>query len=333
MLKWELETKELPLKVDWAISRGKCSSKTNFFIVLSDKTIKAYGEVAFNGRYEESEEGIREQFAAFLEDLPSTITSSEELYTYLEGLDLSASLRFGIESAFFHYLALASGKTVQELLGVSKVQRLKTSFSIPLMPHSDISDFFKSHDLTRFEAIKVKLDGKDDELRIKEIRKNFSGKLRFDANECFKNVKEVTNFLDSLGDLSDVELIEQPLPAHQHNEMKELKGKISIPIFADESLTQGNITDDFKECFDGVNIKLMKAGGYMNALKQIRQAREKGLKIMLGCMIETTLGISSAFHIAHKVDYFDLDGFLFLKDDPFKLIHEEKGFLFPADYH
>ena len=99
-------------------------------------------------------------------------------------------------------------------------------------------------------------------------------------------------------------------------------------IFADESVQDGRIIDDFQLGFHGINVKLSKAGGYYKAQRQLKEARELGLKTMLGCMVESSLGISCAMNIAHGVDYFDLDGFLLLKEDPMKLVYEEMGKLY-----
>ena len=102
---------------------------------------------------------------------------------------------------------------------------------------------------------------------------------------------------------------------------------------ADESITTGEVTSYYKERFDGINIKLMKSGGYFTAIKQIRQAKRLGLEIMIGCMIESSLGISSAMNLAYGLDYFDLDGMLIIQKDPFDLVHENNGMLIKTELH
>jgi L-alanine-DL-glutamate epimerase-like enolase superfamily enzyme len=106
-----------------------------------------------------------------------------------------------------------------------------------------------------------------------------------------------------------------------------LKKTCPFDLIADESIEDQGDFDFLKTQFHGVNMKLMKAGGYLNGLKILNSAREKGLKTMVGCMIESSLGIYSAYNLASNVDYLDLDGFIIIKDDPFNLLVEENGYI------
>jgi len=327
MLDWKIKEIELPLLVDWHIARGSTQVKKNFIVEIIHSPHNAQGEVAFNVRYGESAAMVKEDFERFLEACPYEIKSLEELVRFLEELSICSSLRFGIESAFVHYLALLSGKSVQELLGIDSVNMVQTSFSIPIMEPGKIEEFIIQNKLSRFHALKIKLEGAASYGLLEQVLKCYEGKIRLDANEGFKNPDEVLLFLEKFKK-APIEFVEQPLSAEAHNDYLYLKKMTPFPLIADESLTSNDVTSYYKERFHGVNIKLMKAGGYMKALRQIKQARELRLKTMLGCMIETSLGISCAMNVAHRVDYFDLDGHLLLEKDPFNQIEEENGKLF-----
>jgi L-alanine-DL-glutamate epimerase-like enolase superfamily enzyme len=111
------------------------------------------------------------------------------------------------------------------------------------------------------------------------------------------------------------------------NESIYLKKHFPFTLFADESVTDKADFSQLKLMFDGINVKLMKAGGYFNALQLLKGAKANKLKTMIGCMVETTLGISSGMHLCSLADYADLDSFLVVKNEPFGLLKEEDGVL------
>lgn len=328
MLKWSIEELQLPLKFMWKITRGSKDFGHIFIVRVQDESFCGEGEISFNIRYGETSDGILKSFERFQNDFPGSISSVEELIHFLAEGEYPSSFRFGIESAFVHYLALLVDRPVNELLGVPAINSVKTSFSIPIMEPGEIGDFIAEHNLTRFRSLKVKI-GKDDGLDlIKEVQKNYVGNLRVDANEAWTDPDEVISFIGALGDNCPIEFLEQPLRANCHDEYLFLKDQAAVDIMADESILSGEVTDYHRDRFHAINIKLMKSGGYMKAIKQLRDAKEMGLKTMIGCMVETSIGISSAMNIAHGVDYYDLDGALLLEKDPFNMITEENGKLF-----
>ncbi len=158
-------------------------------------------------------------------------------------------------------------------------------------------------------------------------------RLRVDANcgwspqEAADRIADITRF--------DLELIEQPLPAGCLGELKRLResGPVresGIPIIADEDCVRPADLERLADAVDGVNIKLAKCGGIVEALRMIRRARSLGLKVMLGCMVETSLGVAAAAQIASLADYVDLDGHLLLADDPFTGLELTQGVVRPA---
>lgn len=175
----------------------------------------------------------------------------------------------------------------------------------------------------RYPVLKIKLGVKDDLLIMREVRKLAPKKvLRVDAN-CGWTVKEAIQKAKALEKLG-VEFIEQPIPAGNNAALKKIKNGIGLPLMTDESsLTPGDIPA-LRDCVDGINIKLVKCAGLREGLKMIHIARSCGLKIMLGCMIESSVLITAAAQLSPLVDFADLDGNLLIKDDPFTGVHITK---------
>jgi len=326
MLEWTLKKIELELKFPWKIARGTAYSKTNFIVTVECDGSVGQGEVAFNTRYGESEEGIESSFKDFLEQGAEDLNSIEALIQLAQSLQLPASLSFGLESAMAHMQCAMTGKNIHQMLCVPQVHGVPTSFSLPIMPPSEVEVFINKHQLLRFSALKVKLGAEDVNDVVAEVLRCYSGPIRLDANEAFSTAEEFFKHCKSFKN-APIKFIEQPFKAADFDLYRAVNPKSPFDIFADESITDGEIYPQYKELFHGINVKLMKAGGYMRALKQLRTARELGLKTMVGCMIETSLGISSAMNIVTNVDYCDLDGCLLIKNDPFHAVSEEKGIL------
>jgi glutamate racemase len=329
---WVFEKRKLPLRVNWSISRGSLAEKENGFVLFKDDGLEGRGEVAFLTHGSTSIDDIEEAFLKFKEEAPSYINGLDDLTALLSSMELPSALRFAIESSYVHYLSQVMDSTKQRVLGVREVSKIQTSFSIPLMPSENVEGYIKNNSLSRFHSLKIKVADFDDYKFVLRVCDLFSGKIRIDGNECFSEAKEVLAFLEPLSHIP-LEFVEQPLASSKHEEAIRLRERSKVMLMADESVQDGPIIDDFQKMFHGVNIKLMKAGGYIKAMNQLREARALGLKTMLGCMVETSVGISSAMNIAHGVDFFDLDGFLLLKEDPFKLVYEDKGTLYYSHNH
>jgi L-Ala-D/L-Glu epimerase len=329
MIRWSIAEIDLPLKFTWAISRGEWASKKNIILKIEDQetNMEALGEVAFNSRYEESIEQIREGLSSFLSAWGPKINSLEDFIALIDDLQIPPCLRFGLEATFVHYLAILFGRPVPELLGIRPKNAVETSFSIPLMDPEKLSFFLEEHHLARFCALKLKLNREMALPLTQELLRLYPGPIRLDGNECWENPDEVLTFLEAI-DTQRVQMLEQPLHAEAHDAHCYLFSRSPVPIFADESLRNSDVTEYYAQRFHGINIKLMKAGGYFQALRQLKMAQALGLQTMLGCMVESSLGISSAMHIADGFDYFDLDGHLLLKEDPYHCLSEENGRLF-----
>lgn len=166
---------------------------------------------------------------------------------------------------------------------------------------------------TPWPIYKIKLGTDNDVAIVKELRQHTDAKFRIDAN-CAWTAKETIINAPLLKELG-VEFLEQPLNANDWEGMEQVMHQSVLPIIADESCI---IESDVEKCalhFSGINIKLTKCGGLTPALRMIQKAKEMGLKVMVGCMTESTVGISSIAQLLPQLDYVDMDGAMLLKED------------------
>lgn len=322
---WNIEEKKLPLKFTWKISRNSSDEKTNLFIKLSDSGIDSFGEIAPNIRYGETVDSILEQFDDFKNNYNPEILNIDEFTSFLDSLNLFHSLRFGLESAYINLLCKKQNITPAQYFNLELPEEIPTSFSVPIVDISDIKDFVSS--LKRFKSLKIKVNAETGLEMVNEVVRYTDQKLRIDGNEAWNDVNELIAFIEKIKDYN-IEFIEQPMPSKLVEEYKYLKPLCPFDLIADESIEDKGDYTELKQQFHGVNMKLMKAGGYINGLKILNQARKNNLKTMIGCMIETSLGIYSAYNLSKNVDYLDLDGFLIIKDDPFNMVKEKDGLLY-----
>lgn len=174
-----------------------------------------------------------------------------------------------------------------------------------------------------FPIYKIKLGTPHDVEIVKELRKHTNAIFRVDAN-CAWSVEETISNAKAFEHLG-VEFIEQPMPATATEEMQEVKNRVALPLIADESCIVEKDVDKCKNGFDGVNIKLAKCGGLTPALRMIQGAKNLGLKTMVGCMTESSVGISAIAHLLPLLDYVDMDGSLLIANDPAEGVYLDAG--------
>ncbi|MGV3589652.1 MAG: dipeptide epimerase [Adhaeribacter sp.] len=327
MLRWHLESKKLQLRYTWKISRNSSDEKINLFIRVADRRFVGIGEAAPNIRYGETAEALTHQYELLVENGLELIRSLEDLQVLLSLYPPANSLRFAIESAYIHYYCQKKGITVVEFLGVNLPTSVATAFSLPIMNPNLVADFIRENNLNRFANLKVKVNQEDGLNLIRQVASVNNRPLIVDANEAWTDPDNLLVFLEELKPYQ-IAFIEQPLPAAETEAYKYLRQRTPYDIFADESVTDHADFEALQKQFHGINMKLMKAGGYLNGLQILEQTRQHGLKTMVRCMVETSLGIWSAMQLCQGVYQADLDGFLILKDEPFGIVEERNGELF-----
>ena len=174
-----------------------------------------------------------------------------------------------------------------------------------------------------FDSYKVKMGFDGDVEILKQLTDQSPAKFVVDAN-CAWDLASAQRKIQQLADLG-VLWVEQPLAAGSPGDMRALKEVSPLPLIADESFLDREDFEKISSGFHGVNIKLMKCGGLTPALEMIREARSLGLLVLIGCMVETSIGISAGAQLAAFADYLDLDGFLHLRNDPAQGVVVENG--------
>ena len=195
---------------------------------------------------------------------------------------------------------------------------------MPIMPIGEIAEYLKP--LDRFKSLKIKVNAESAFDMLQEIHKRTQAKLRVDANEGWSDLDEYLRFQEKIQGMN-IELIEQPFPSPMHAEYRELKKHTLFKLLADESIEDVGDFSELSQQFHAVNIKLMKTGSLIRARELIHEAQSHNLEVMMGCMIETSIGISYGMLFTGMVDYVDLDGFLLIKEEPFRLVKETEGIL------
>ena len=322
-MKLSFTTYRIFLKHTFGISRSSNNWYDIVLIFLQDGEIIARGEAAPSLRYNESTEkilSILNRGIILPDDL--SITIDDMLVCVYNQLDNIKSLQAAFSMAIWDWWSQKNNKSLFDLLGYKRKVLPHTSFTIAIGNINDIEK--KIEEAKPYDILKVKLGtpNKDKEI-IKEIRKYTDKMIRVDANEGWDYVTA----LDMCKWLSDqnVEFIEQPFPAEELEKSKKLTKLSPLDIYADENSMLSKDIEQIKSSFDGINIKLMKCGSIEEAIVMIKEAKKNGLKIMLGCMVETSIGITAASHLASEVDKIDLDGNLLIKNDPYSGVRIVNG--------
>ncbi len=319
---------DLKLTTPFRISRGVQETSPNVIVEIIHNDNKGYGEASPTEYYGESPASVMACIELFKGDLGGDPFALEDILQRLDRtIGLNPSAKAAIDMALYDLIGKMLGVPLYKLLGLNAAKTSYTSFTIGLdSPAQMAKKVLLAKD---YPILKVKLGTKNDLDIIKAIREVSSATLRVDANAAW-TPKEAIRTINAL-EPYDVEFIEQPVSAHDLKGLKMIHDNVSIPIIADESCVTIEDIPMISECVDGVNLKLMKSNGVTNIIKMIHVARAHNLRIMLGCMIESSLAITAASHLTPLVDYADLDGNLLIENDPYLGVKVENGKLLLPD--
>jgi L-alanine-DL-glutamate epimerase-like enolase superfamily enzyme len=293
-----------PLKQVFRISRGSRTEARVVVVTLTDGQHSGRGEAVPIKRYNQSVASVLAQV--------ESITGEKNLDRHrIQELLPAGAARNALDCAFWDLEAKISGKRVWELVNVPMVPEVETSFTISLDTPAAMAAAAKAS--ATAPVLKLKLGGDDVDLaRAEAVREAASAaRLLIDANESWSpsHYQEIILALKRL----DVELIEQPFPADADEVLETLDHP--IPICADESCHTGADLPGLTNRYEVVNVKLDKTGGLTEALRLSERAREGGFKLLIGCMVGTSLSMAPARILASTADYVDLDGPLLLARD------------------
>lgn len=309
----------LPLKHPFKIARGEETVARTALFRVSDGTNEGIGESTPIARYGESVETVERYF----QENHLTLDDPFRLEDLLNA-DIPPAAREGLDLALHDLIGKRLGQPLYALLGLDPARTPVTSFTIGI---SDMETTMRKLDeIGNHPVLKVKLGlgtPREEVEMIAAIRDRYTGTIRIDANEGWN----VESAIEILGEMAkyEIEFCEQPIPAGSPHGLRAIRERSEIPIVTDEdSLTAKDLVH-LIGCVDGINVKLAKTGGIRGAIEMIHTARALGMKIMLGCMVESAIAATAAAHISPLVDWADIDGPFLTKEDPFSGVSYKNG--------
>ncbi len=320
----EYKIKQLNLVHTWTIARNSSDFKNNVFVKYEKDGVYGIGEAAPNIRYNETPEStiaaIKDAQPLFDKYDPWNFVDLG--YAILNVGEEQTAAKCAMDIAIMDWVTKKLGVPLYKYLGLDKTKTPITSFSIGIDTPEVMQQ--KIREAEKYPILKIKLGKENDEEIMKAVRDVTDKTVRIDANEGWKTKEDALKKIKWLEKMN-VEFIEQPMPSDMLEETRWLRDRVNIPIVADEAVKSAADIPKLARAYDGINIKLMKSGGLQEALRMIWMSRSLGMKIMLGCMIESSCAITAASHISPLVDWADLDGNLLIGNDPFKGATVENG--------
>lgn len=320
-LHWEPIT--LDLKTTFRVAHGASDQRYNVLVYLDD----GVGEAAAVPYYGETQQGIIE----YLKSVPDLGDDPFDMDVVLSKRPAgSRAARSGIDEALHDLWGKRLGQPLYKLFGLNPHKLPLTSFTIGMDEPEVMAEQAKE---SGYPILKIKLGSEKDEEIVAAICKATTAKLRVDANAGWSRERalQIIPRLTEYG----LEFIEQPLAVDDVEGFFWLKEKlraqkVNIPIFADETAKTSHDVVKLAGAIDGVVVKTVKSEGIREALRMIHTARAHDMQIMLSCMVESSVGVTAAAHLAPLCDYADLDGPLLIRNDPFRgLKYEGAKFTLP----
>lgn len=313
----------------WTIARGSTRVFRVVLVELTDANGTAgLGEASPVERYSESPETV-ETFCRAMDPCRISFGDVPGSMRYLDTIAPgNHAAKCALNVALLDGAARMARQPLHAFLGLAfRENHHVTSFSIGLDSPARIRK--KVLAAQGYPVLKLKLGGGEDRAVIRAFREVAPDKpVRVDANEGWKSREEALEIIEWLAARGPVQFVEQPLPASTApKDLVWLKERSPLPLFADEACHTARDMAHCAECYHGVNVKLTKAGGLSGGREALQAARRAGLKTMIGCMIETSVLISAAAHLAGLCDFLDLDGNLLVTNDPYRGVAVKHGML------
>lgn len=314
---------ELPLRHTFTIARGSTNVQPTFVVELYEDGCYGYGEATTNSYYN----ATAEQMAAAVDRVRPLLEQSsardiegllDQLAEQLAGESFPLS---AIDQALHDLWGKLAGKPVYEMWGLSIDKVPASDYTIGIDTIEKM--IAKLEEMPGWPVYKIKLGTEHDLEIVRALREHTDATLRVDAN-CGWTADQTIEYSHELAKLG-VEFIEQPLPADDHAGAAKAYAGSALPLVADENCV---VEQDVSRCagkFHGINIKLVKCGGLAPARRMIAEARQLGMSVMVGCMTESSVGISALAQLLPLLDYVDMDGAVLLAEDIARGVRVERG--------
>jgi len=326
----------LTLSVPFAISRGTAETRDICIARIEHLGVTGYGEASPSAFYGDTPEEARNAILGAGGILDGDILDGNLLdFRSTSGIESVArlmSLRFpgspsgraAVEMALLDIAGKIRGLPVFKILNLEPGPLPNTSFTVGVTDAGVALGMLDS--LRRYPILKVKVGFGDEEALLELLYEETDAILRVDANEGW-SLEEAIERINTYTDRFSIEVFEQPLAREDLGGYRKLRQATDAVIIVDESIVGEEDVDPWQGLVDGVNIKLMKCGGLLHAARIASAAGDLGMKVMLGCMVESSLAITAAAHLASLADYCDLDGNLLISNDPFTGVKARQGVL------
>jgi L-alanine-DL-glutamate epimerase-like enolase superfamily enzyme len=323
--KFETEIFRVKLTHTWTTTMSSSDYRDVVMARYTRDGVTGHGEGAPIVRYKEDAKGAQ----AALESIRPLIESADpwafdkfmrEVFSRVPGEHAGKS---ALDIALLDWVGQRMGVPIYRLLGLDKNDAPVTTFSIGVdTPEMTRQKVEEARD---FPVLKIKMGIGKDEDTLKAIRAVTRKPLRIDANEGWQTKEEAVAKIKWLEQDGGVEFVEQPMKAEMIEETRWVRQRVKMPLIADEACTDATLIPKLAGAFDGINVKLDKAGGILESHRWISIAKALGMKTMLGCMVSSSCTVTAAAHLSPLVDYADLDGNLLISNDPFHGVKVNKG--------
>lgn len=309
-LTWETLT--LELSQPFQIAHGRSDTRTATWVRLEEDS--GWGEGTIPPYYGISQDEMDSFWATAAQRTAPFPDEPADIAAWI-GDGGPAPARAALDLALYDRIGRQQNQPLYELLDLPKPEARPTAFTIGIDSPEEMAR--QAAEIAAYPVIKIKLGSEDDEARVAAIRHaRPDATLYIDANAAWTAEEAITQIRRILP--YDLALIEQPTAGDDIEGLGRVQAAVDVPVVADESLqTLADVDRLATVGAQGVNLKLMKVGGIGPSLAIIRRARELGLRVMLGCMVETSLGVTAMAHLSGLADWLDLDAPLLIRNDPF----------------
>src|SRR5215469_1916270 len=321
---FEARVVRLNLQHTWTTTMSSSAYRDTLHAAYSRDGITGHGEGAPIVRYKEDAQSARKAAESLREFLLAAdpMQFSKVMAQVFRRVDGEWAGKAAIDIALMDWVGQKLGIPLYTYFGLDPKDTPLTTFSIGIDTPEITKQ--KTREAAEYPILKVKVGLATDEPTIEAVRSVTKKPIRVDANEGWKDREEAVrkiNWLEKQG----VEFIEQPLAADRIEDTKWIRSRVHIPIIADEACQHASDIPKLRDAYDGVNVKLDKSGGMLEAYRMIEIAKALSMKTMLGCMISSSVSVTAAAQLSPLVDFADLDGNLLIANDPFHGVRVEKG--------
>jgi len=308
---------ELMFKNPFGIAHGTRNSTETIYVKASFMGIDGFGEAAVPPYLGYD---VLELVRNFNDYFPAEMKGSDAIRTTMAKLAevnsaIPKPLKTAVDIAMYDLFARLTQQTVRNVFDIQDDEKVLCSYTLGISSVDDLIQ--KVNEASDFSLFKIKLGGENDKERVEAFLNTSGAKFCVDANQAWKSVSEGLDWMHWLKERNCL-FVEQPLPVALEKEYESLFKNAPLPLILDESIQGMKDLEKLSAVCHGINVKLLKCGGIEPAQALVRQANRLGLKILVGCMSESTCGAMAAAQLGPWADWVDLDGPRLISNDPFK---------------